>query len=228
MTAADVARIKGQITSVLNTHARVSPAQTANLLPIRSLQGKLYEAHVLATIIENLVSQERLQITLVGGSTLTLRQKGGQINRAYPYFHVKKGATLFGELFTDTYFTTISYQMRGGAPLIKAYGDYHELDIALLQPNLSGYPQYTEVILAVECKNTSIKKSIIRELLGFRRELAFRTSTMKPTHFATFPINKIKSNPNSVHMLYCSDSRINRYTKNCLEFGILLQHHRMK
>lgn len=226
MTAADVARIKGQITTILQTHSGVSPARTANLLPTRSLQGKLYEAHVLATIIENLVLQEGLQITLVGGSILTLRQKGGQINRTYPYFKVWNGAILFGELFTDTYFTTISYQMRG-APARKTNGDYHELDIALIQPNLNGYPQHTDVILAVECKNTSIKKSIIRELLGFRRELAFYTGMMLPTHFTTFPTNQTKSNPNSVHMLYCSDNRINRYTVNCLEFGILLQHHRM-
>lgn len=226
MTAADVARIKGQITSILQANAGVSPTQTANLLPIRSLQGKLYEAHVLATIIENLVTQEGLQVTLVGGSVLMLRQKGGQINRTYPYFEVRKGGVLFGELFTDTYFATISYQKRG-APLRKTYGDYHELDITLLQPNLTGYPQHTDVMLAIECKNTSIKKSIIRELLGFRRELAFYTGAMQPTYFTTFPTNQTMSDPNSVHMLYCSDSRINRYNVNCLQFGILLQHHRV-
>ncbi|WP_143092691.1 hypothetical protein [Arsenicibacter rosenii] len=226
MTAADVARIKGQITAILQANAGVSPARITNLLPTRSLQGKLYEAHVLATIIENLVTQEGLQVTLIGGSILTLRQKGGQINRVYPYFEVRNGGVLFGELFTDTYFATISYQMRG-APLRKTNGDYHELDIALLQPNLTGYPQHTDVMLAVECKNTSIKKSIIRELLGFRRELAFYTAAMQRTHFTTYPTNQTMSNPNSVHMLYCSDIRINRYTANCLQFGILLQHHRI-
>ncbi|MCW3167925.1 hypothetical protein OMO38_05230 [Chryseobacterium sp. 09-1422] len=226
MTVADVARIKGQITKILQANAGISPARTVNLLPTRSLQGKLYEAHVLATIIENLVSQEGLQITLIGGSVLTLRQKGGQINRAYPYFEVRNGGVLLGELFMDTYFATISFQMRG-APIRKTNGDYHELDIALLRPNLIGYPQHTDVILAVECKNTSIKKSIIRELLGFRRELAFYTGEMQPTPFNVYPTNQTMSYPNSVHMLYCSDSRISRYTENCLQFGILLQHHRI-
>lgn len=226
MTGADVARIKGQIATILQRNAGVSPARTINLLPIRSLQGKLYEAHVLSIIIENLVTQEGLHVTLIGGSILTLRQKGGQINRAYPYFEVRDGELLFGELFTDTYFATISYQMRGG-PLRKTNGDYHELDIALLQPNLTGYPQHTDVMLAVECKNTSIKKSIIRELLGFRRELAFYTGVMQRTHFTTYPTNQTMSDPNSVHMLYCSDNRINRYIANCFQFGILLQHHRI-
>jgi hypothetical protein len=226
MTAADITRIKGQITTILQTHASVSPASTKVLLPTKSLQGKLYEAHVLATICQNLATQERLRINLVGGSTLTLRQKGGPINRTYPYFQVWNGPNLFGELFTDIYFTTLSYQLRG-APTRTTNGDYHELDIALLQPNQSGHPQQTEVMLAVECKNTSIKKSIIRELLGFRRELSFYSSVLQPTNFSVFPTNQTHSNPNSVHMLYCSDSRINRYTQNCLQFGIILQHHRI-
>lgn len=226
MTVADIARIKGQITTILQTHASVSPASTQTLLPTKSLQGKLYEAHVLATICQNLVTKEGFIITLVGGSTLTLRQKGGPVNRTYPYFQIWDGTTLFGELFTDIYFATLSYQMRG-APAQKTNGDYHELDIALLEPNQIGYPQQSEVMLAVECKNTSIKKSIIRELLGFRRELSFYSSVPQPTNFSVFPTNQTYSNPNSVHMLYCSDCRINRYTQNCLQFGILLQHHRI-
>jgi hypothetical protein len=225
MTAADIIRIKGQITTILQAHIGVSPARIQGLLPLKSLQGKLYEAHVLATICERLVTQERLRVSLVGGRILTLRQKGGQINRAYPYFQVWNGTTLFGELFTDIYFATLSYQMRG-APARKMNGDYHELDIALLKPNQAGYPQHTEVMLAVECKNTSIKKSIIRELLGYRRELSFLQGA-RPTNFSVWPTNLTLSIPNSVHMLYCSDNRIGRYTVNCLQFGIILQYHRM-
>jgi hypothetical protein len=225
MTAADVARIKKKITTTLKAHANVSPARTQNLLPMKSLQGKLYEAHILATICEGLTIQEGLRISFVGGNILMLRQKGGPINRSYPYFKVWKDTTLFAELFTDLYFATLSYKMRG-APKHKAYGDYHELDIAILQPGQTGYPQQTEVMLAVECKNTSINKNIIRELLGFRRELSFYLRNSQPTHFKVFPTNQTHSEPNSVHMFYCSDNRINRYTLNCIQFGILLRHHR--
>ena len=225
MTEADIARIKGMISTILQTYASVSPAQIIGLIPINVLQGKLYEAHVLVTIIKNLVIHEGLQVIFIGGSKLTLRQKGGLINRAYPYFAVWNGKTLLGELFVDTYFTTISCHMRG-APPKKTNGDYHELDIALLQPGLTGYPQHTDVILAVECKNTFIKKNIIRELLGFRRELSFLTGN-RPTNFLVWPTNLTPSNPNSVHMLYCSDYKVLRYTDNCLQFGIILEHHRM-
>lgn len=226
MTAADIIRIKSKIATVLQANAHIAPTRTATLLPTKSLQGKLYEADVLATICENLVNLEGLRITLSGGSNLVLKQKGGPINRRYPFFQVWKGSTLFCEIFTDVYFDTLSYDIRG-SHLVRGYGDYHELDIALLQPNLTGHPKHTDILLAVECKNTSIKKSIIRELLGFRRELSFYHSRPKATNFTYWPKASIKADPNSVHMLFCSDYRINRFSTNCLEFGIILQHHTM-
>lgn len=226
LTPADITRIKSQIATILQANASVAPARTNTLLPISSLQGKLYEAHVLATICEKLVTQEGLRVTLVGGRNLMLKQKGGAINRTYPYFEVWNGRTLFGELFTDVYFNTLSYQMKG-SPARQTYGDYHELDIALLKPGQNGKPQHSEVMIAVECKNTSIKKSIIRELLGFRRELSFWSHLPLPTNFSVWPAIQTNSNPNSVHMLYCSDNRVNRYTTNCLQFGIILEHHQI-
>ena len=226
LTQADITRIKNQIATILQANAGVAPARTNTLLPISSLQGKLYEANVLATICEKLVTQEGLSVNLVGGRNLMLKQKGGAINRAYPYFEVWYGRTLFGELFTDVYFNTLSYHLKG-SPARQTYGDYHELDIALLKPGQNGHPQHSEVLIAVECKNTSIKKSIIRELLGFRRELSFWSYLPLPTNFSVWPATQTHSDPNSVHMLYCSDNRVNRYTTNCLQFGIILEHHQI-
>ena len=226
LTAADVLRIQNKIATVLGANAGVSPARVSTLLPTKNLQGKLYEADVIATICENLVKMEGLRLNFVGGRNLMLKQKGGPIDRNYPYFEVWKGATLVGELFTDVYFNTLSYEIKG-SPKRLINGDYHELDIAIVLPRLTGHPQHSDVLMAIECKNTSIKKSIIRELLGFRRELSYYSKAPMPTSFTTWPISQINSNPNSVHMLYCSDRRIARYQTNCLQFGILLQHHVM-
>lgn len=226
LTQADIIRIKNQIADILYANANIAPARTNTLLPIHSLQGKLYEAHVLATVCEKLATEENFSIKLVGGSNLILKQKGGAINRQDPYFEIWDGTTLFGELFTDIYFNTLSYEMKG-SPIRQTYGDYHELDIVLLEPNKNGYPKHSDIIIAIECKNTSIKKSIIRELLGFRRELSFYTQVSFPTFFSIWPARQINSQPNSIHMLYCSDIRINRFTTNCLQFGIILQHHKM-
>jgi hypothetical protein len=225
MTQAQIRNIKSRITSVLQTHAHVAPAQSATLLPIRGLQGKLYEAHVLATICQGLVSVEGLRASLVNNGSLRLKQKGGPINRQYPYFKFFRNKALFGELFTDIEFTSLSHHLNGAAHI--SNGDYHELDIALLQPNCAGRPSYNQVLLAAECKNTSIKKSIIREVLGFRRELSFYSQHPNSTQFAFWPTSTTNSNPNSVHMLYCSHQRVNRYLQNCLRFGILLVHHRI-
>ena len=225
MTTTDIARIKKKITTTLRINAGIAPARTRTLLPIKNLQGKLYEAHVLATICERLVTAEGLRITLVGGPNLVLKQKGGPVNRAYPYFQVWKGATLFGELFTDIYFDTISYHYKGAHPT-RSPGDFHELDIALISPGLTGHPRPDEILLAIECKHTSVEKSIIRELLGFRRELSF-FSKPRLTHFSTFPAPFVNADPNSVHMLYCSDRNVTNYASNCLQFGIILQHHVM-
>lgn len=224
MTTAEINRIKGKITAVLSRYAHISPTQAIGLLPTKSLQGKLYEAHVLAYIIEKLVTEEHFQVTLVRGGTLKLRQKGGPINRTYPYFEVRKNGEFFGELFTDIYFSTLSYDLRG-RPIPLSYGDYHELDIALLRRQEQDYPAPYQIMLAIECKNTSIKKNMIREVLGFRRELSILIDRPLSTDFENFPINQIEASPNSVHMFFCSDRRILRFSNSCRVFGILLEHY---
>ncbi len=226
LTASDITRIKTKITNALQKHANVAPARTTTLLPIKSLQGKLYEADILAQVCEKLVTKEGHRVRLKGGSRLILKQKGGVIDRGYPFFEVLHGTTIIAELFTDIYFATLSYFIKGSSAR-KVHGDYHELDIALLLPNLNGYPRPEDILLAIECKNTSIKKSIIREVLGFRRELSFYSNIPQATIFSVWPSNQTNSNPSSIHMLYCSDRRISRYTANCLQFGIVLQFYKM-
>jgi hypothetical protein len=226
LTKPEVTTIKARIKSILNTHASVAPSRTLKLLPISSLQGKLYEADVLSQICKNLAQKEKLNIVLIGGRELRLRQKGGAIDRKrYPYFKVNNGSKIIGDLFTDVYFNTLSYHSKGSS-LPQTRGDYHELDIALVDSKAIDYPKFDEILLAVECKNTTIKKSIIRELLGFRRELSFLHHP-SATKFSTWPINQVNANPSSVHMLYCSDIKVNDFKSNCLEFGIILEHYKM-
>lgn len=222
----NVVQAKADITNILQKHANIAPSRIQTLLPVSSLQGKLYEAHVLATICENLVTKEGLSLSLVNGTKLRLKQKGSPINRTFPHIAVYKNGTLFGELWTDIYFNTLSYSLNGGSGFA-TYGDYHELDITLVRPGITGYPQHNEIFLAVECKNTTIKKSIIREMLGFRRELSYYHGSLHTTNFSTWPIDQVHANPASVHMLYCSDRNVTRYAPNCSTFGILLQYHKI-
>ena len=226
LTQSEVNRIKHEIAATLKNAASISAIRTSQLLPKSALKGKLYEASVLANVCENLVTKEGVSLKLIGGTKLMLKQKGGQINRSFPYFEVYKNSILWAELFTDLYFNTLSYRQKGfSIPQIP--GDFHEIDIALIEPNQSGKPQHDKIYLAIECKNTTCQKSIIREVLGFRRELSFFEYSPISTKFSTWPISTIYSNPGSVHMLYCSDKDVMKYETNCNRFGILVNYYKM-
>ncbi|PZR26065.1 MAG: hypothetical protein DI538_26805 [Azospira oryzae] len=214
----DVARIKGKIAQSLQSHAAMSPAKTNEVLPAKNLQGKLYEAYVLSLIITNLHLQEGFDIRMINSGAFTFKQKGAPINRSYPYFEVRRGSQLEGEIFTDTEFSGLSSM--GKAP---SSGDYHELDIAMFVPGQTGRPMMNTILLAAECKATAFEKSTFRELLGFRREMAF-LSGFRSTFFLKWPTDQTPSNPASVHLCYSTDKAINKYRLNALYFGILLYH----
>lgn len=226
--AKDAARVRGKITAALSANASISPAQALGIIPAKNLQGKLFEAYVLSRIIEDLVKKENCDIRLVSSSAkLKLKQKGSIINRSFPYFEVFRDNCLFGELFTDTYFTGVSYERRNGSS--PQSGDYHELDIVLIQPGQNDWPTYKAIMMAVECKATTIEKSTFREVLGFRRELGLLTDKPKNTCFRTWPAAKLPVGPEpaSVQLLYTTDLSARKYEKNALEFGIEVKIEKM-
>lgn len=225
MTKAAIAAIKKSLTGIFAAHANIAPGVTARLLPKKAYQGKLYEASVLANICMHLNIAEGCTISLQRGSSVRFKQKGTHLNRAKPYFLVNdRHGTHMGEIHLNTYFEGVS---KHTIPGNSAPGDYHELDIVMIRPNVTGNVTHQDVLLAVEAKNTVIQKSTIRELLGFRRELSFLTANQS-TAFATWPTNLIPANPNSVHLLYTSDNTaIGDYQNNCNIFGTMIIHHTM-
>ncbi|MGO4709452.1 hypothetical protein AB4Y90_10110 [Chryseobacterium sp. 2TAF14] len=154
-----------------------------------------------------------------------LKQKGGPVNRDYPYIEVYSSGLLVAELWTDIEFTTMSHNINGSNRILTRQ-DYHELDIALTFPNISERPSFEQIYMAVECKNTKIEKRIIREILGYRRELSCLSNNER-TFFSNFPTNLVPSSPSSVHMFYCSDRNVLHYFNNCKIFGTFLIHHTM-
>lgn len=231
LSAVDVTRIKSQISAILSSHGRMSTATALSLLPVAAshIEGKLYEAHVLAHIIEQLVTVEGCIITFISGSRPMFKQKGGDINLHYPHFDVvDKAGNSIGKLLTDIYFHTLSYQKRTYS--FRRKGDYHELDIVLVKDGItSGKPLPDEIRIAVECKNTKLHKHIIRELLGFRRELSYVVTTgTNPTGFSAWPAKDIAANPASVHLFFTTHPRITDFEENCRFFGTLLHSYKMK
>jgi len=231
LSVTDIARIKSQISSILCSNARMSTAAGLSLLPTASssIEGKLYEAHILAHIIEQMVKVERCTITFVRGSRPMFRQKGGDINLSYPHFDVAdKSGRRLGKLFTDVYFHTLSSQNKKSA--FHRRGDFHELDIALVKDGITtGKPIPDDIRIAVECKNTKLHKHIIRELLGFRRELSYvDPSGMGLTEFITWPASHIAADPPSVHLFFTTHPRVSDFEENCRFFGTLLYSYKMK
>ncbi|EHQ27067.1 hypothetical protein [Mucilaginibacter paludis] len=225
LSTADFTRIKDTISKSLSAIAAVTPAAIGHILPKTEVVGKLYEAHVLSRMIQDLHHIEGLKVDLIGtGGRVMLKQKGGPINRAFPYFKLYKKGILFAELFTDTYFSTLSYSDIGGT---LERSSYHELDIALLKPNCAGTPSFDQVFIAAECKATDMQKSIFREILGFRRELGCLVPGGIPTNFDHWPETHIRCNPASVHIFYCTDKTVDDYKENAKTYGIVLKHEPM-
>ena len=97
----------------------------------------------------------------------------------------------------------------------------HELDIAILKKNISNgrRPTFRDIYLAVECKNTqNFGKSILKQILGIRRELSFllvRELFFLPiSFFHRYNINKITHRwinqyPPTEFWIYSSNSLVN-------------------
>lgn len=149
-----------------------SPTAFASVIPSSLTSGKLYEAHVLSLVIEALSLDEGYQVVLKNSSFLPLKSSPGPINTNYAYFELRKSGLLCAEIWTDVEFISLSYSQRGNT-YSPGRGDYHELDVIVASPGLTGRPAHSDIWLGVECKNTGYTKGLLKEILGIRRELSF-------------------------------------------------------
>ena len=157
-------QIRQQLQDVFQRHLGVSGSVTAGLVPRTVSAGKLYEAHVLSRVVEHLAIDEGYSLTLVGGTRVQLKSAPGPINRNYPRIELRRSGKCLAELWTDIEFLSLSY-CRGGASTITK-GDYHELDIVIVQSGVSDRPTCDSVWLGIECKNTGYEKGLLKEILG--------------------------------------------------------------
>jgi hypothetical protein len=182
-------------------------------------RGKIYEAHILSSILESLKTKEKFYIVLKNGNNIKLKSSPGPINRKYPRFDIYKSIKEYindpndtiAEIWTDIEFSTLSYSFKK-ISISPNRGEYHELDILVVEPNIptGTRPNPNQIFLGVECKNTNYKKSFLREILGVRRELSF-LSKMKKTKFNNWPQSQLKADPPSCLQVYCIDPKINNY-----------------
>jgi hypothetical protein len=139
--------------------------------------GKMYEAWVLAIVLERLEVQEGFTIHLIGSSKVHLKSSPGPINRRFPRFELLKNDIPLLEVWTDVEFATLSHSVSQGADK-PASAHRHELDVVVVPFGTDGYPRHDAIALGVECKNTSFSKAMARAALGVRRELSLLSAPM--------------------------------------------------
>lgn len=218
----DKEAIKANIEAIIKRFASASSSKAYSLVPQSLTSGKLYEAHILSIVLQQLSTQENFQIVLINSSFIELKSSHGPINRSYPHFQLLRGDKLVAELWTDVEFISLSYD-QCSLPRPIQRGDFHELDIIITDHGLYGRPKNSQIWLGVECKNTGYNKGLLKEILGIRRELSF-LSNPKPTHFMKWPRSEVPADPASCLMVFSTDARVALYSSPGEIFGIDFQH----
>lgn len=214
--------VKRRIETAIRVYARASSSAGYSLVPTSLTSGKLYEAHVLSLVLERLYRDESLSIVLVNSNLIPLKSAPGPINPRYPHFDLFCLGTKVAELWTDIEFLTLSYEQAGGfAP--PRPGDFHELDIVVLDPGISGRPPHRSIWLGIECKNTGYTKDLLKSILGIRRELSL-LQNQRQTHFSKWPRHVVPADPPSCLIVYSTDPAVLSYASPGKVFGIDFFH----
>jgi hypothetical protein len=109
-------------------------------------------------------------------------------------------------VWTDIEFTSLScFRVENTAN--PSLGEYHELDIAVVDYGVYGRPTPDQIWLAAECKNTGYNKGLLKEILGIRRELSF-VSDLNATRFRNWPRAQVPATPPSCLLAYSTSSGI--------------------
>ncbi len=217
----DKKTLKAKVTSALKKGISASGSAISDLVPPDFTAGKIYEAYVLGLVCQNLRTQEGLSCTLIGGVNVTLKSSPGPINSSYPHVRVTRAGQHVADIWTDIEFTALSAAEQSKTFLTN--GEYHEMDIAMVSPNCQPRPHPSEVYLLVECKNTGYQKSLLREILGVRRELSF-VARPHNSFFSTWPRLSVPARPPSCIAVFSSDPSVLKFQAPGQFFGIDFFH----
>ncbi|MBI1423279.1 MAG: hypothetical protein GC149_07425 [Gammaproteobacteria bacterium] len=219
------AKIKRRLSDAFSRLLGISKKRASQLIPANITSGKAYEAHVLSVICEELKHKEGCTLILKNGSNIVLKTGGGGINRNYPWIEVRRNGNPIGEIFTDIYFISLSHSLNGGSST-PTPGEYHELDIVMTNHGAAGMPRHDEILIGVECKHTEYNKSLLKEILGVRREMGY-LSGANNTIFSKWPSSNIPSDPPSCLLVYSSSNKVSTYSAPGKTFGIEFTHETM-
>jgi len=198
------------IDEIEDTFSRLGVPSSSITIP--NLSGKLFELYSLVDVIEDL-EKKRFHLTLVSHThKVQFANKPSKIDRSrFSYIKLQKNCKQY-ELWMDMEFIGISGDDVSLSLETQIFRKnfVHELDIAILENNIPNgeRPTYKKIHLAVECKDTqNFGKSILKQILGIRRELSFlslsKCNINKITH------RWINQNPPTEFWIYSSNLSVN-------------------
>jgi hypothetical protein len=185
--------------------------------------GKVYELYCLSKVLERLRQTYgfRLQFR---GTNIQFQASPGYIDHSRPHFIIQGSSGHHLELFTDIEFTTLGKSRTQSNDL----SSYHEVDLVVVPAGINGRPSHQMIALAVECKSHAIfTKSIVKEVLGVRREMTFLQSSTRSILAQLSPLHPsitVPADPASEYWVAFSDARGLQYAHSPSAFGITFQH----
>jgi hypothetical protein len=213
--------IKNRITEIFEELFPTASEPELDLVPRSLMDGKIYEAYILAVVARELSYQEGMELRLVNGNLIQLKSSHGPINRSYPCIEVYRDGSKIGEIWTDIEYLTLSYSCSYRPSPNK--GDFHELDILMVTPGVNERPRHDQVLLGVECKNTEYNKGLLKDILGVRRELSY-LQDLHSTIFNKWPRSKVPADPPSCLLVYSTSPSVQEYADPGRVFGIDFFH----
>lgn len=199
---------EAKIKQVFRLYAAPTPASSAT-------KGKVYELFCLAELLDYL-DANGVSITYIGRSKASFKAAPGGIKHTDPHFElVKSQQTL------DLY---VNIEVRSLSSAITTTTDrsrHHELDLAIVEHGLSGRPRHDQLVLGVECKAVAnFRKSVLKEVLGVRRELSLLNSTDSRLQDFLGSSVAVNADPGSEYWVRYIDSSGDKYSDGAACFGI--------
>lgn len=179
--------------------------------------GKLYELYVLARLLQQLA--RRGWTPFFSGGTIVLKASPGAIQPGDAHFEIHHSGGTVAEIYTDIQVTTLGSTLAQ----VSDYSAYHEIDIVVVPAGTSGMPTPDELLLGIECKAlANFRKSVVREVLGRRRELSFVIRGTEPCLLDAS--EQVPANPPSEYWLTYIDPAGDNYRDSPRAFGIEFKH----
>lgn len=210
-------------------HLGVGHACASRFFTNSMIYDKAYEISSMLEMMSRMRQHTAgLRYSLSAGSQLVFRANGGAIQRGtWPFIEVSYGVSAIAEIWVNIECRALSAWRQQRAIHGRTYGNAHELDIVVVRPCTSGFPDPNAIFLGVEAKHRPFNKALLKELLGVRREMCFaQHKRPSANRFAWWaPRQLIPASPASGLIAFCSNSNVARYADPAEYWGIEMIHY---